>query len=206
MPRDLPSSDRRGGRFNLCWESVFETFAQHFASSDTHAPAPWPEPRLMRADGYQDFAGRYAGCSFEGGLYRVHSEGSGPRGQQLVSEGFPRFASRAVPFAYDWLGRQFALDDARVQSGESLILMLEPGTGQALEIPLSFRAFHEQLNELREPALANRFFNEWRAANPEAPPLGANECVGYRVPLFLGGADVIDKLEVIDLGVYWALA
>ena len=138
MPRDLPGSDRRGGRFNLCWESVFETFAQHFASSDTHAPAPWPEPRLMRADGYQDFAGRYAGCSFEGGLYRVHSEGSGPRGQQLVSEGFPRFASRAVPFAYDWLGRQFALDDA--QYFANLEVLPQDADHQTHVIPVDIHA------------------------------------------------------------------
>ena len=36
-------------------------------------------------------------------------------------------------------------------------------------------------------------------------PLKADECVGYRVPLFLGGQDVVDNLEVSDLGVYWSL-
>ncbi len=31
------------------------------------------------------------------------------------------------------------------------------------------------------------------------------ECVGYRKPLFLGGQDVIDNLEISDMEVYWSL-
>lgn len=185
---------------------MFESFAQQFVPDESAPDPPWAETRLTRAEGYVEFASRFAGRSFEGGLYRVHSESTGPRSQRLTAEAFPQFAHRTAPFSYDWLGRQFALDEDRVQSGEPLILMMEPGTGQALEIPLSFRAFHEQLNELREPALANAFFKQWSAANPGALPLGIDTCVGYRVPLFLGGKDVVDNLEVIDLDVYWTLS
>ncbi|MGD1053673.1 MAG: T6SS immunity protein Tdi1 domain-containing protein [Candidatus Dormibacteria bacterium] len=184
---------------------MFDSFADHFVPDSGVAATAWQETRLARADGYEEFADRYAGRSFEGGLYRVHSETSGPRSLELVSESLPQFSQRACPFAYDWLGRQFALDGARDQSGEALILMLEPGTGQALEIPLTFRAFHEQLDELREPALANQFFTQWSEANAAALPLRLSDCAGYRVPLFLGGKDVVDNLEVIDLEVYWTL-
>ncbi|WP_277621809.1 T6SS immunity protein Tdi1 domain-containing protein, partial [Caballeronia zhejiangensis] len=31
------------------------------------------------------------------------------------------------------------------------------------------------------------------------------ECVGYRIPLFLGGKDVMDNLETSNLDVYWTL-
>ena len=184
---------------------MFDSFGQHFGPDAGMTSTPWREKQLARADGYEEFTDRYAGRSFEGGLYRVHSETSGPRSLEIVSESFPQFSRRACPFAYDWLGRQFALDGARDQSGEALILMLEPGTGQALEIPLTFRAFHEQLDELREPALANHFFTQWSEANPTALPLRLSDCVGYRVPLFLGGKDFVDNLEVIDLEVYWTL-
>ena len=184
---------------------MFDSFGQHFGPDAGMTSTPWREKQLARADGYEEFTDRYAGRSFEGGLYRVHSETSGPRSLEIVSESFPQFSRRACPFAYDWLGRQFALDGARDQSGEALILMLEPGTGQALEIPLTFRAFHEKLDELREPALANHFFTQWSEANPTALPLRLSDCVGYRVPLFLGGKDFVDNLEVIDLEVYWTL-
>ena len=36
----------------------------------------------------------------------------------------------------------------------------------------------------------------------EVLPIIRTGCVGYKVPLFLGGADVLANLEVIDLSVY----
>ncbi len=83
--------------------------------------------------------------------------------------------------------------------------MIEPGTGQVLEIPFSFQSFHENLDDLREPALAESFFSRWATANRDRVPLDLRACVGYKVPLFLGGPDEVDNLEVIDLGVYWSV-
>ena len=148
----------------------------------------------------------FAGVAFENGLYRLHDVETGPRGAEWTAESFPRFASRVCPFAYDWLGRQFALDCGRVEDGEPQVLLLEPGTGEALEIPFSFARFHEQLDELREPAPAASFFASWAPANPEVLPLGAMQCAGYKVPLFLGGEDSVDNLEIINLEVYWSLS
>jgi hypothetical protein len=31
-------------------------------------------------------------------------------------------------------------------------------------------------------------------------------CVGFRSPLFLGGQDSVDNLELTDLDVYWSLS
>ena len=98
------------------------------------------------------------------------------------------------------------MDYGRVEHREPLVLLLEPGTGEALEIPCSFSAFHEQLDELREPALAESFFASWPAASPELIPLGVTQCAGYKIPLFLGGKDAPNNLEVIDIEVYWSLS
>jgi hypothetical protein len=191
---------------------MFDRFIANFSLLPTgqRAGDPWREPRLASTPGYLDLATTCAGCSFENGLYRVHDMTTGPRGLALIAEVFPEFAARACPFGYDWLGRQFALDSIRTQervdgAGDQLVLLLEPGTGQVLEVALGFEAFHEQLADLREPALAAGFFGEWADANPALIPLKHTECVGYRVPLFLGGADTIENLEVIDLDVYWSL-
>ena len=186
---------------------MFEQFTTHFAllPGDQAAAAPWRDSRLMAAAGYSELAERFAGCTFESGLYRLHDAATGPHSSALLAGAFPEFAARACPFAYDWLGRQFALDSLRLEDGEALVLLLEPGTGEALQVPLSFATFHEQLDELREPALAAAFFADWAQANIGHVPLKADECVGYRVPLFLGGQDVVDNLEVSDLGVYWSL-
>ena len=169
------------------------------------ARSPWLDPRLTSATGYTELADRFAGCTFENGLYRLHDDATGPRSAALIADAFAEFAERACPFGYDWLGSQFALDSGRVEDGEALVLILEPGTGEALEVPLSFGAFHEELDDYREPALAAGFFANWAKVNPDRLPLRASECAGYRVPLFLGGADVVDNLELIDLHVYWSL-
>jgi hypothetical protein len=31
------------------------------------------------------------------------------------------------------------------------------------------------------------------------------ECIGYKVPLFLGGKDTTDNFEIADLEVYWEI-
>jgi hypothetical protein len=98
------------------------------------------------------------------------------------------------------------VDTERRDIDEPLVLLLEPGTGSALEIPFTFAKFHEQLSELREPALASSYFAEWSRANPNHIPLRSDQCVGYKIPLFLNGTDSIENLEAIDIDVYWTLS
>jgi hypothetical protein len=63
------------------------------------------------------------------------------------------------------------VDANRVEDGEPLVLLLEPGTGRALEVPFSFSSFHEKLAKLRELALAGAFFASWAKANPALVPV-----------------------------------
>jgi hypothetical protein len=186
---------------------MFDRFTANFrvVSGGTEPKRPWRDPRLIAANGYLELAESSAGLTFEGGLYRLHDATSGPRGDALITECFPDFVSRASPFGVDWLGRQFALDERRIEHGQRQVLLLEPGTGEVLELPFSFHDFHEQLIDIREPALAVSFFAEWARENAALLPLRRSECVGYKVPLFLGGRDDLDNLEVVDLEVYWSI-
>lgn len=187
---------------------MFERFAASFrlVPAGQVAGQPWDDERLLTVVGYAELAGRFAGCSFENGLYRIHDADTGPRAQAWLTEAFPVFTSRACTFGCDWLGRQFAVDSRRLEGGEPLVLLFEPGTGEVLEIPFTFAAFHDQLDDLREPALAGSFFASWAQANPELVPLDVTQCVGYKIPLFLGGKDTLGNLEVVDLEVYWSLS
>lgn len=84
--------------------------------------------------------------------------------------------------------------------------MFEPGTGEVLEIPATFASLHDdELIDFGDSALATEFFAAWSARHPRSLPLRHGECVGYRVPLFLGGADTVENLEVIDMDVYWTV-
>lgn len=190
---------------------MFERFRAECAPlrDAVQAGEAWQHEWLASVEGYQEFASEFAGASFGGGLYRVHDKSSGAQTLALVEEAFPEYAHRVCPFGpfgYDWLGRQFAVGSGRVVGEQPHVVLLEPGTGEALEIPLSFAAFHdEELIEYADAALAMGFFDSWAAVNSESVPLRRDQCVGYRVPLSLGGQDVIENLEVSDLEVYWSI-
>ena len=142
---------------------------------------------------------------FLDGAYRLHQAADIERFTDLARAAFPTFADRIECFGADWLGRQFARDQGRMRDGQPLVLMLEPGTGEALEIPVGFAAFHAQeLVQEPDAVAAASFFREWLSAGGTRP--GYDQCIGYRTPLFLGGSDDIANLEVSDLDVYWTLA
>lgn len=159
---------------------------------------------LKQSLGAVEFMTKFQGETFKNDLYRVHNLNEIVKWNDIVTEAFPYFKNKIFCFSYDWLGRQFALDFTRVFEGEPMILMFEPGTGDALEIPSTFLSFHEEeLNEFQDAALAVEFFNEWKKENTQ--PLDHNKCVGYKVPLFLGGEDEITNLDISDMEVYWGI-
>jgi hypothetical protein len=166
---------------------------------------PWLDDYLVRVTGYREFAYRWAGATFERGLYRIVDSRSGALVAQLVSEAFPDFHERVHAFGYDWLGRVLAVDSGRTDKAQPLVLLLEPGTGEAIEVPYSFLHFHENLTEIKDAALASNFFVKWSKQHGSDLPLPVTKCVGYSVPLFLGGRDVIENLELIDMDVYWTV-
>ncbi len=154
--------------------------------------------------GFAEFFVELGGCSFDKALYRAMTPNSIEQWNQIIEFAFPDFDDRVQCFGYDWLGRIFAVDSGRLEEGHPGVVMFEPGTGHALEIPCNIVTFHnKELIDYREEALAISFRNLWRVGGT-APSY--EECVGYRIPLFLGGEDTVDNLEITDLDVYWTLA
>lgn len=165
---------------------------------------PWLDPRLADQDDYLDIAHRLAGSSVGGGLYRFHDEQSGPAAKSWIDGAFPRFTGRAVPFASDWLGRQFAVDLARGEVSRRHLLLMDAGANEVLEIPVGLAEFHNvELVDFADAAVAAGFFAQWQARTTAS--VAFSQCVGYRVPLFLGGIDDVNNLESIDTGLYWAV-
>lgn len=157
------------------------------------------------AIGLTQFLSAHAGGSYEHGLYRIHAISDMRRWTEVAAEAFPEFRERIMCFGFDWLGRSFAIDFARKAHDQFLVLMLEPGTGQALEIPTTFVDFHNQeLVQYQNEALAVEFFNTWQTCGGKTPEFG--QCIGYKKPLFLGGRDTVENLEVTDMEVYWSIA
>lgn len=178
---------------------MFERFLASFPVSD--GPRVAARSKMTSVGEWLDAAG---GRTFEGGLYRVHTKVSARASDALVRDAFPEFAGRLTCFGYDWLGRQFAADTGRGTADDPEVMLFEPGTGEALEIPVPFSRFHdEELVDYTEEALARSFFDQWRHSGGQAPTI--SECVGYQRPLFLGGQDSVANLEITDLDVYWTV-
>ena len=148
--------------------------------------------------------GDLAGTSLANGLYRLHTASSATMAEQMVLEAFPEFAGRVECFGFDWLGRQFSLDRTRGVANDPDVLLFDVGAGEALEIPVAFSRLHdEELVDYSDAALASQFFDRWFQSHPE--PIAFDACVGYRVPLFMGGTDTLPNLEISDLDDYWSL-
>jgi len=186
----------------------FEKFPQRFKASFSLKKTILLDDELKKkfsnSIGAAEFLQNYAGTTFNNGLYRIHKVEDIPKWNAIVGKVFPEIADFIVCFSYDWLGRHFALDFRRKENDEPLIIILEPGTGDALEVPTTFRMFHEEeLSEHQDAALSVDFFNQWRTNNSER--LLNNQCVGYKVPLFIGGQDTMENLALGDMEVYWEI-
>jgi len=179
---------------------VFEAFEDAFKAD----PVP---PRSRRVSSlpsdpadWTAFIDQFGGQSFENGLYRVIRGEDRETWLARVASVFPAYADRIICFGFDWLGRVFAIDYGEPR--ESDILLFEPGTTMALEIPMSLAEFHNvELVEDPDPALASEFYARWIDSGGSAPAY--SECVGYKIPLFLNGEDDTPNLEVSDIDVYW---
>jgi len=141
------------------------------------------------------------GKSFNNGIYRVCNFEKVEALTSLGEEYFPKLKGKIQVFGYDWLGRLFALDQTSGNRLDSEIVLIEPGAGDALEIPVNIVNFHNSiLVGNAEEALAKSFFSEWSSVSQIKP--GLSECIGYKLPLFLGGKDETINLEIADLEVY----
>ena len=141
------------------------------------------------------------GKTFNNGLYRVYRDDQVLIATESMKKVFPELNKRIVCFGYDWLGRTFAVDIARKENDKHLILLLEPGAGESMQIPVSIINFHnDELVNYANDALAINFFKEWQGQKNIS--IQFNQCVGYKIPLFLGGSDTVDNLELMDMDVY----
>ena len=197
---------------------MFDAFQQAFPPDAGRVPSeyPWTEDKTLSLlgvvpEGYTEWVAGHAVPSYGNGVIRFLLPDTSP--SLLIWNGAAGWASdwvswkgRLVVFAFDWLGRQFAFDRGRIDpvSQEPLIAVLEPGTGYVLEVPETFQGFMErELVQYPDAALATDFYREWLGRGGQKP--GFSACIGYKVPLFLGGEDGGENLELSPLSVYLSL-
>lgn len=182
---------------------MFERFRQSFPIESRVAT----DPRMAAVDtgipSLNELLDSFGGASFQQGLYRIIRPQDVPIWNARISLAFPETKGRVTCFGYDWQGSAFAVDSQRLEQGQPGVVLFEPGTAEALEIPNNIETFHDVLVvENPDAALsANIYLEDWLAAGGAQP--GYDQCIGYQRPLFLGGEDDISNQELSDLEVYW---
>lgn len=184
---------------------MFDRFLDGFLPDSSETATPWAKADLAAVTDLDEVLSRWGGASFNSGLYRVHSEASSRAATAAIKPYLQQAWNDAIAFAFDWLGRNFAISPRAWSDQNPLIYLVDLGEGSAFEIPTNIADFHNaELVEHADDALAADWFSEWREAHGGIR-LEFNQCVGYRTPLFLGGTDNDDNLEVVNTDVYWTL-
>ncbi|MGX5715519.1 T6SS immunity protein Tdi1 domain-containing protein [Arthrobacter sp. MAHUQ-56] len=182
---------------------MFENFAKSYTPSSRNSSLSASTEGVSPV--LKELFEAYGGATFEDGLYRIHDVVSSREASEAAAYAFPALKAPLLCFAFDWLGRQFALDFQRGTVEDPGVVLLEPGTGEALEVPVTFSDFHDcALFRYRDSCLLPDFFGDWRRAGGQVPEF--NQCIGYKTPLFLGGSDDEFNLELTDIGVYWSIS
>jgi len=180
----------------------FKIFSQMFKVFQQKPFQDRPLGSLPSVDSeFFECIGRLGGKSYGDGAYQVFDAVEVYEATNDVGRLFPEYEGSIAVFGCDWLGRFFATDARRMESGKPLMLMLETGAGEAMQIPVSISTFHnEEIVEYADDILALDFFRQWRSMSKKTINLA--ECMGYKIPLFLGGSDTVENLEIIDRRVY----
>lgn len=148
------------------------------------------------------FLKKFNSNNFGNGIYRVFENEEIDKWKRIIGEAYSDLEGKFIPFAYDWLGRCFAIDERPNSAHKNQILLFEIGTADVLEIPYDIISFHnEEIPQNTNACLAKDFFDNWQSVNKIK--LSHSDCVGYKIPLFLGGTDTIDNFEISDMEVYW---
>jgi Domain of unknown function (DUF1851) len=180
---------------------MLEKFKKHFLPDSRSSPTNVVSGVDLPSD-VANLLAECGGSSFNGGLYRLVRLNDLNSWASCIGYAFPEFKGRIVCFGYDWLGSVFATDAKRLEGGRPGVIMFEPGTGQALKIPANIETFHDDvLINFGEAALAIDFYRRWRKCTEAT--LAFEQCAGYIKPLFLGGIDDLENLEISDIDVYW---
>ncbi|MFB9235650.1 hypothetical protein ACFFWC_08865 [Plantactinospora siamensis] len=153
-------------------------------------------PALLR-----DLVTKVGGCTLDHGFYRFHTARTATEANVACAALIDGFAGRFHCFAFDWLGREIAVN---VRGRRPAVIVVDPGWGEYCRTDCELDEWHDVMCG-EDDLLAHSFYQEWQQANPGIV-LRFDQVVGYRIPLFLGGPEEVSNLELTDREVYFELS
>jgi hypothetical protein len=149
---------------------------------------------------YNLFLNSFAGHQFGNGLFTVFRKEDIQEWQKNVHDSFLMVNAQFILFGYDWMGNCLGIATDGFNKDE--VIIFEIGTGEVLSTRCSFVNFLDvEIPNNSDACLSSDFYQEWLAK--KGMPVKYGRCIGYKVPLFLGGKDEIVNLEESDMDVYW---
>ncbi len=120
----------------------------------------------------------------------------------LIESVFPTISGKIAPFAVDWMGRIFVSDISILNdAGAATVTCFDLAEPSSFATDADFEEFHNytavdnmnalfNMEQLAKYSSSNKFLSD------------DLNCIGYKVPLFLGGLDSPDNQEITNRSVY----
>lgn len=180
-------------------------FLRHYKVTHDAGNVPTPARVKQRVDDeFLSCLEQLGGKTFNHGIYRVYRGDQLEESSKAVEKVFEDVRKEVIVFASDWSGRQFGLDFTELISGKPSVACFDLGGPDSFCTDQSILDFHNRaLVDQTDAALAQQFYKQWRKKHRE--DIAPDQCAGYKVPLFLGGKDIVANLELTDMEVYLEL-
>ena len=136
------------------------------------------------------------------GIYTIVTRKESTILTKMVEAVFPMAGGKIAVYAVDWMGRLFSTDTGILDSkGAATITCFDLAEPSSFTTDKNFEDFH---NITAIDMMAELFnleqYSQWIAKND--PPDDGTSCIGYMIPLFIGGQDSQDNMEKMDRSVY----
>jgi hypothetical protein len=178
---------------------MFEKFINNFEVTISQNEENDKELLNLNPDSLFELLELHGGKTLNNGLYRVHTFKSSIQWASIIGQYFNGHKSKIYPYGFDWMGRQFCIS----RDCNKLQIMFDISTIEYFELEQELELLHDEdfVNETESMLSSDLFIQVLKFCNRES--IEYNECLGYKVPLFLGGADNIENYSIIDIEMYW---
>lgn len=154
------------------------------------------DAELLEAGISVDLQGR----SFNHGLIRFHSSVSRPLWARIIKDHIRLNPSETLPLFFDWEGKNIFYHR---ESGRTYFV--DPSTNEVDWLTESIPELLEKVCSDEGPDILDEEDFEVARQHLGEPSLGFDECMGFVLPLFLGGSEEPSNREVTDMEVFWEI-